>query len=93
MNFRTKNGVRSGIGGTRQKGDEDCARHAAQTPKCIRLRPSPLLSAVLILIEAEILRKRTRGHDFCPVSRSRLKVRAGHLAPPCHYQTATPCPA
>eukprot|EP00965_Chrysotila_dentata_P017394 578002-Pleurochrysis_carterae.AAC.1 len=50
----------SGIGGTRQQGDENSARRAAQTPKCIRLRPSLLLSAFLILIDAEISRKRAR---------------------------------
>eukprot|EP00965_Chrysotila_dentata_P186422 6155886-Pleurochrysis_carterae.AAC.1 len=49
-----KNGVQSGIGGSRQRGDENSIRRAVQTPKCIRARPSPLLSASPSPTEAEI---------------------------------------
>eukprot|EP00965_Chrysotila_dentata_P005317 174794-Pleurochrysis_carterae.AAC.2 len=75
MYYLSQNGVRSGIGGIWEKGDANPARRTAQTPKCIRARPSPLLSTSLNPTEAEVFRKRELGHDFCPASRSRKRER------------------
>eukprot|EP00965_Chrysotila_dentata_P129217 4271502-Pleurochrysis_carterae.AAC.1 len=69
-----KTGVRSGIGGLWGKGNENPARHAAQTPKCIRARHNPLLSATSSPTKAEVSRKNAHGDDFCPAPRPRSKV-------------------
>eukprot|EP00965_Chrysotila_dentata_P113430 3748837-Pleurochrysis_carterae.AAC.1 len=52
--YLSQNGVRSGIGGSGGRGDEKSTRRAVQTPKCIRARPSPLLSASPSPTEAEV---------------------------------------
>eukprot|EP00965_Chrysotila_dentata_P215912 6189066-Pleurochrysis_carterae.AAC.3 len=84
------NGVRSGIRGSDEKSDGKSARRAVQIPKCVRMRPSPLLSACPSPTELERMGRDARERDFCPVSRPRLKVRAGHLTPNPHRRTALP---
>eukprot|EP00965_Chrysotila_dentata_P193796 6175969-Pleurochrysis_carterae.AAC.1 len=87
---KAKRGLQSGIGGLRLKGDENFAPRAAQTPKCISLRSSPLLPASPSPTNLARMEKNARERDLCPVSRPRLKVRAGHLTPPYCYQIAAP---
>eukprot|EP00965_Chrysotila_dentata_P215400 6188757-Pleurochrysis_carterae.AAC.1 len=54
MYYLSQNRVRSRIGCLGGKGNGESTRRAVQTPKCIRARPSSLLSFSPIPTEAEV---------------------------------------
>eukprot|EP00965_Chrysotila_dentata_P196948 6177907-Pleurochrysis_carterae.AAC.1 len=57
--YLPKNDVRSGIGSSGEKGDGRSARRAVQ--KCVRVRPSPLLSAFPNVKETSTVQRYGRG--------------------------------
>eukprot|EP00965_Chrysotila_dentata_P100582 3324011-Pleurochrysis_carterae.AAC.1 len=71
MYYLSQNDVRSGIGGSGGKGDGESTRRTVQTPKCIRTRPSPVLSASPSPTAPERMGYIARERDFCPASRPR----------------------